>query len=97
MVNAMQGVGSHASSQLSRGSQPPPPPPPPPLHMNDGNHNPDKDLRKTILPIFYELIAELQAEGPDFRQIQSKLVDKLDAAVFEHKCDQEFRQLFRTL
>lgn len=57
----------------------------------------EKDLRKAILPIFYELIAELQAEGADFKQIQSKLVDKLDAAVFEHRCDQEFCQLFRTL
>ena len=59
--------------------------------------NPEKDLRMNVLHIFYDLIAELENNGPDFKQIQSKLVDKLDAAVFEHKCDNEFRQSFITL
>lgn len=72
--------------------------------QQNGNHilnqvNSEKDLRMNVLHIFYELIAELENNGPDskFKKIQSKLVDKLDAAVFEHKCDQEFRNSFITL
>lgn len=111
--NAMQGLNPHshpAHSLPMAQSQSIPTPPPPPsqsstitstngtLPSSIGAHSPpEKDLRKTILPIFYELIAELQAGGADFKQIQSKLVDKLDAAVFEHQCDQEFKQLFCTL
>lgn len=74
------------------------------LHLvqQNGNHtlsqpNSEKDLRMNILHIFYDLIAELEGEGRDFKQIQSKLVDKLDAAVFEHKCDNEFKTSFITL
>lgn len=59
--------------------------------------NSEKDLRMNVLHIFYDLIAELENNGPDFKQIQSKLVDKLDAAVSEHLCDNEFRQSFITL
>lgn len=75
-----------------------------PLQMiqQNGGHmlnpmNSEKDLRMGLLHDFYDLIAELENNGPDFKQIQSKLVDKLDAAVFEHKCDNEFRQSFITL
>lgn len=75
-----------------------------PLQMvpQNGGHmlNPassEKDLRMSVLMCFYDLIAELETNGSDFKQIQSKLVDKLDAAVFEHKCDNEFRQSFITL
>lgn len=57
----------------------------------------DVDLRTNVLPIFYELIAELENDGPDFKLLQSKLVDKLDAAVFEHENGEEFRKTFITL
>ena len=51
------------------------------LVQQNGNHilaalnpvNSEKDLRMNVLHLFYDLIAELENEGPDFKQIQSKL------------------------
>ncbi|RWS11389.1 dedicator of cytokinesis protein 3-like isoform X2, partial [Dinothrombium tinctorium] len=58
---------------------------------------PEKELRKATLPIFYDMIdAEYKSDG-NFKQVESKLIDKLDILVSENKGDDDFRQLFNTI
>lgn len=58
---------------------------------------PEKELRRATLPIFYDMIdAEFKATGT-FKQVESRLIDKLDLLVSENKGDDEFRQLFMTM
>lgn len=58
---------------------------------------PEKELRRATLPIFYDMIdADYKANG-SFKQVECKLIDKLDLLVSENKGDDEFRQLFMTM
>jgi len=58
---------------------------------------PKKELRKATLPIFYDMIdAEFKSDG-SFKQVESKLIDKLDILVSENRGDDEFKQLFNAM
>ncbi|XP_053200600.1 dedicator of cytokinesis protein 3-like isoform X2 [Panonychus citri] len=58
---------------------------------------PEKELRKATLPIFYDMIdAEFMSNG-SFKQVESKLIDKLDILVSDYKGDDGFKQLFNAI
>ncbi|XP_014677002.1 PREDICTED: dedicator of cytokinesis protein 4-like [Priapulus caudatus] len=58
---------------------------------------PETELRKAILPIFFDMMdCEQRARG-NFKEVESELIDKLDILVSENKGDDEYRELFKTM
>eukprot|EP00095_Tigriopus_kingsejongensis_P008592 maker-scaffold1083_size63694-snap-gene-0.15 protein:Tk08592 transcript:maker-scaffold1083_size63694-snap-gene-0.15-mRNA-1 annotation:"dedicator of cytokinesis protein 3 isoform x2" len=58
---------------------------------------PDVELRKSALPVFYDLLDYENRLKGHFKQIECELVDKLDILVQENKADENFKQLFDTM
>ncbi|XP_059098752.1 dedicator of cytokinesis protein 3-like [Tigriopus californicus] len=58
---------------------------------------PDVELRKSALPVFYDLLDYEHRLKGHFKQIECELVDKLDILVQENKADENYKQLFDTM
>ncbi|XP_041966615.1 dedicator of cytokinesis protein 4 isoform X2 [Alosa sapidissima] len=58
---------------------------------------PQADLRNVLIPIFHDMMdCELSRSG-NFKQVEAKLIDKLDSLMSEGKGDETYKELFNNI
>ncbi|KAJ7415529.1 Dedicator of cytokinesis protein 3 [Pitangus sulphuratus] len=57
---------------------------------------PQPDLRNVMIPIFHDMMDWEQRRSGNFKQVEAKLIDKLDSLMSEGKGDETYRELFNT-
>ncbi|KTG31601.1 hypothetical protein cypCar_00015603, partial [Cyprinus carpio] len=55
---------------------------------------PQLDLRNVLIPIFHDMMDCEQRRSGNFKQVEAKLIDKLDGLMSEGKGDETYRELF---
>ncbi|XP_065059429.1 dedicator of cytokinesis protein 3-like isoform X2 [Rhopilema esculentum] len=58
---------------------------------------PEEELRKSTIPIFFDMMQVEFAEERSFRKVETELIDKLDILVSGGQGDQAYEELFRKL
>uniref|UniRef100_A0A3P9JZL3 Dedicator of cytokinesis 4b n=1 Tax=Oryzias latipes TaxID=8090 RepID=A0A3P9JZL3_ORYLA len=58
---------------------------------------PQPDLRNVMIPIFHDMMDWEQRRSGNFKQVEAKLIDKLDSLMSEGKGDETYRELFNSL
>uniref|UniRef100_A0A8C6U571 Dedicator of cytokinesis 4b n=1 Tax=Neogobius melanostomus TaxID=47308 RepID=A0A8C6U571_9GOBI len=58
---------------------------------------PQPDLRNVMIPIFHDMMDWEQRRSGNFKQVESKLIDKLDSLMSEGKGDETYRELFNSI
>ncbi|XP_040570903.1 dedicator of cytokinesis protein 3 isoform X3 [Lepeophtheirus salmonis] len=57
----------------------------------------EPEIRRSTLPLFYDLLECEYHIKTNFRQVETELIDKLDILVSENKGDEDYKQLFNTM
>ncbi|CAL8386243.1 unnamed protein product, partial [Gadus morhua 'NCC'] len=57
---------------------------------------PQPDLRNVMIPIFHDMMDWEQRRSGNFKQVEAKLIDKLDSLMSEGKGDETYRELFNS-
>ncbi|KAB0405229.1 hypothetical protein E2I00_013051 [Balaenoptera physalus] len=58
---------------------------------------PQPDLRNVMIPIFHDMMHWEQRRSGNFKQVEAKLIDKLDSLMSEGKGDETYRELFNSI
>eukprot|EP00794_Sanderia_malayensis_P007122 gene7122-7926_t len=58
---------------------------------------PETELRRSTIPIFYDMMQVEFAEQKNFTQVEAELFDKIDILVSNGKGDQAYEELFRKI
>uniref|UniRef100_A0A8C7JLB8 Dedicator of cytokinesis 4b n=1 Tax=Oncorhynchus kisutch TaxID=8019 RepID=A0A8C7JLB8_ONCKI len=58
---------------------------------------PQPDLRNVMIPIFHDMMDWEQRRSGNFKQVEAKLIDKLDGLMSEGKGDETYRELFNSI
>uniref|UniRef100_A0A672S569 Dedicator of cytokinesis 4 n=1 Tax=Sinocyclocheilus grahami TaxID=75366 RepID=A0A672S569_SINGR len=58
---------------------------------------PQMDLRNVLIPIFHDMMDCEQQRSGNFKQVEAKLIDKLDGLMSEGKGDETYRELFNNI
>uniref|UniRef100_A0ACB8FPL5 Dedicator of cytokinesis protein 4 n=1 Tax=Sphaerodactylus townsendi TaxID=933632 RepID=A0ACB8FPL5_9SAUR len=58
---------------------------------------PQPDLRNVMIPIFHDMMDWEQRRSGNFKQVEAKLIDKLDSLMSEGKGDETYRELFNSM
>nr|XP_014346036.1 PREDICTED: dedicator of cytokinesis protein 4 [Latimeria chalumnae] len=58
---------------------------------------PQPDLRNVMIPIFHDMMDWEQRRTGNFKQVEAKLIDKLDSLMSEGKGDETYRELFNSI
>ncbi|XP_051548856.1 dedicator of cytokinesis protein 4-like isoform X2 [Myxocyprinus asiaticus] len=58
---------------------------------------PQMDLRNVLIPIFHDMMDCEQRRSGNFKQVEAKLIDKLDGLLSEGKGDETYRELFNNI
>ncbi|XP_043944609.1 dedicator of cytokinesis protein 4 isoform X2 [Protopterus annectens] len=58
---------------------------------------PQPDLRNVMIPIFHDMMDWEQRRSGNFKQVEAKLIDKLDSLMSEGKGDETYRELFSSI
>ncbi|XP_078272813.1 dedicator of cytokinesis protein 4-like isoform X4 [Rhinoraja longicauda] len=58
---------------------------------------PQTDLRNVMIPIFHDMMDWEQRRTGNFKQVEAKLIDKLDSLMSEGKGDETYRELFNSI
>ncbi|XP_006633511.2 dedicator of cytokinesis protein 4 isoform X1 [Lepisosteus oculatus] len=58
---------------------------------------PQPDLRNVMIPIFHDMMDWEQRRSGSFKQVEAKLIDKLDSLMSEGKGDETYRELFNSI
>uniref|UniRef100_A0A8C0J3D7 Dedicator of cytokinesis protein 4 n=1 Tax=Chelonoidis abingdonii TaxID=106734 RepID=A0A8C0J3D7_CHEAB len=58
---------------------------------------PQPDLRNVMIPIFHDIMDWEQRRSGNFKQVEAKLIDKLDSLMSEGKGDETYRELFNSI
>nr|XP_023666077.1 dedicator of cytokinesis protein 4 isoform X2 [Paramormyrops kingsleyae] len=58
---------------------------------------PQQDLRNVMIPIFHDMMDWEQRRSGNFKQVEAKLIDKLDSLMSEGKGDETYRELFNSI
>lgn len=58
---------------------------------------PQADLRNVMIPIFHDMMDWEQRRSGNFKQVEAKLIDKLDSLMSEGKGDETYRELFNSI
>uniref|UniRef100_A0A671QXK9 Dedicator of cytokinesis 4 n=1 Tax=Sinocyclocheilus anshuiensis TaxID=1608454 RepID=A0A671QXK9_9TELE len=58
---------------------------------------PQVDLRNVLIPIFHDMMDCEQQRSGNFKQVEAKLIDKLDGLMSEGKGDETYRELFNNI
>uniref|UniRef100_A0A8C1WRL1 Dedicator of cytokinesis 4 n=1 Tax=Cyprinus carpio TaxID=7962 RepID=A0A8C1WRL1_CYPCA len=58
---------------------------------------PQLDLRNVLIPIFHDMMDCEQQRSGNFKQVEAKLIDKLDGLMSEGKGDETYRELFNNI
>ncbi|KAK9399595.1 Dedicator of cytokinesis protein 4-like [Crotalus adamanteus] len=58
---------------------------------------PQPDLRNVMIPIFHDMMDWEQRHSGNFKQVEAKLIDKLDSLLSEGKGDETYRELFNSI
>nr|XP_056702220.1 dedicator of cytokinesis protein 4 isoform X2 [Euleptes europaea] len=58
---------------------------------------PQSDLRNVMIPIFHDMMDWEQRRSGNFKQVEAKLIDKLDSLMSEGKGDETYRELFNSI
>uniref|UniRef100_A0A673YWN6 Dedicator of cytokinesis 4b n=1 Tax=Salmo trutta TaxID=8032 RepID=A0A673YWN6_SALTR len=58
---------------------------------------PQPDLRNVMIPIFHDMMDWEQRRSGNFKQVEAKLIDKLDSLMSEGKGDETYRELFNSI
>uniref|UniRef100_A0A670ZDG9 Dedicator of cytokinesis protein 4 n=1 Tax=Pseudonaja textilis TaxID=8673 RepID=A0A670ZDG9_PSETE len=58
---------------------------------------PQPDLRNVVIPIFHDMMNWEQRRSGNFKQVEAKLIDKLDSLMSEGKGDETYRELFNSI
>ncbi|XP_030633164.1 dedicator of cytokinesis protein 4b [Chanos chanos] len=58
---------------------------------------PQPDLRSVMIPIFHDMMDWEQRRSGNFKQVEAKLIDKLDSLMSEGKGDETYRELFNSI
>uniref|UniRef100_A0A6I8NMQ4 Dedicator of cytokinesis protein 4 n=1 Tax=Ornithorhynchus anatinus TaxID=9258 RepID=A0A6I8NMQ4_ORNAN len=58
---------------------------------------PQPDLRSVMIPIFHDMMDWEQRRSGSFKQVEAKLIDKLDSLMSEGKGDETYRELFNSI
>ncbi|XP_070611617.1 dedicator of cytokinesis protein 4 [Erythrolamprus reginae] len=58
---------------------------------------PQPDLRNVVIPIFHDMMDWEQKCSGNFKQVEAKLIDKLDSLMSEGKGDEAYRELFNSI
>uniref|UniRef100_A0A4W3JSG5 Dedicator of cytokinesis protein 4 n=1 Tax=Callorhinchus milii TaxID=7868 RepID=A0A4W3JSG5_CALMI len=58
---------------------------------------PQADLRNVMIPIFHDMMDWEQRRTGNFKQVEAKLIDKLDSLMSEGKGDETYRELFNSI
>uniref|UniRef100_A0A8C1SP79 Dedicator of cytokinesis 4 n=1 Tax=Cyprinus carpio TaxID=7962 RepID=A0A8C1SP79_CYPCA len=58
---------------------------------------PQLDLRNVLIPIFHDMMDCEQRRSGNFKQVEAKLIDKLDGLMSEGKGDETYRELFNNI
>ncbi|RXN16656.1 dedicator of cytokinesis 4-like protein [Labeo rohita] len=58
---------------------------------------PQMDLRNVLIPIFHDMMDCEQRRSGNFKQVEAKLIDKLDGLMSEGKGDETYRELFNNI
>uniref|UniRef100_A0A4W4EBC1 Dedicator of cytokinesis 4b n=1 Tax=Electrophorus electricus TaxID=8005 RepID=A0A4W4EBC1_ELEEL len=58
---------------------------------------PQPDLRNVMIPIFHDMMDWEQRRSGNFKQVEARLIDKLDSLMSEGKGDETYRELFNSI
>ncbi|XP_029102981.1 dedicator of cytokinesis protein 4 isoform X4 [Scleropages formosus] len=58
---------------------------------------PQPDLRNVMIPIFHDMMDWEHRRSGNFKQVEAKLIDKLDSLMSEGKGDETYRELFNSI
>ncbi|XP_061920452.1 dedicator of cytokinesis protein 4b isoform X4 [Entelurus aequoreus] len=58
---------------------------------------PQPDLRNVMIPIFHDMMDWEQRRSGNFKQVEAKLIDKLDSLMSDGKGDETYRELFNSI
>uniref|UniRef100_A0A672P551 Dedicator of cytokinesis 4 n=1 Tax=Sinocyclocheilus grahami TaxID=75366 RepID=A0A672P551_SINGR len=58
---------------------------------------PQMDLRNVLIPVFHDMMDCEQRRSGNFKQVEAKLIDKLDGLMSEGKGDETYRELFNNI
>ncbi|KAJ8245663.1 hypothetical protein GJAV_G00273130 [Gymnothorax javanicus] len=58
---------------------------------------PQPDLRNVMIPIFHDMMDWEQRRSGNFKQVEAKLIDKLDSLMSEGRGDETYRELFNSI
>ncbi|MGH0125965.1 UNVERIFIED_CONTAM: hypothetical protein FKN15_078427 [Acipenser sinensis] len=58
---------------------------------------PQPDLRNVMIPIFHDMMDWEQRRSGSFKQVEAKLIDKLDSLMSEGRGDETYRELFNSI
>ncbi|KAJ8411271.1 hypothetical protein AAFF_G00172770 [Aldrovandia affinis] len=58
---------------------------------------PQPDLRHVMIPIFHDMMDWEQRRSGNFKQVEAKLIDKLDSLMSEGRGDETYRELFNSI
>ncbi|XP_064175400.1 dedicator of cytokinesis protein 4-like isoform X3 [Anguilla rostrata] len=58
---------------------------------------PQPDLRNVMIPIFHDMMDWEQRRSGNFKQVEAKLIDKLDSLMSDGRGDETYRELFNSI
>ncbi|CAM4734738.1 unnamed protein product [Leuciscus chuanchicus] len=58
---------------------------------------PQMDLRNVLIPVFHDMMDCEQQRSGNFKQVEAKLIDKLEGLMSEGKGDETYRELFNNI
>ncbi|KAK6177339.1 hypothetical protein SNE40_015458 [Patella caerulea] len=58
---------------------------------------PEKELRKTTIPIFFDMMQCEHKLNGNFNQVESEIIERLDELITSNLGDTEYRELFKTI
>ncbi|XP_028813743.1 dedicator of cytokinesis protein 4 isoform X2 [Denticeps clupeoides] len=58
---------------------------------------PQPDLRNVMIPIFHDMLECEQRRSGNFKQVEAKLIDKLDSLMSDGKGDETYKELFNSI
>ncbi|XP_026880343.2 dedicator of cytokinesis protein 4 isoform X2 [Electrophorus electricus] len=58
---------------------------------------PQSDLRNVLIPVFHDMMDSEERRSGNFKQVEAKLIDKLESLMSEGKGDETYKELFNNI
>uniref|UniRef100_A0AAR2KLZ4 Dedicator of cytokinesis 4b n=1 Tax=Pygocentrus nattereri TaxID=42514 RepID=A0AAR2KLZ4_PYGNA len=58
---------------------------------------PQPDLRNVLIPVFHDMMDSEERRSGNFKQVEAKLIDKLESLMSEGKGDETYKELFNNI